>query len=513
VVFQLKTKWAVFAALLLAGSTLKSFGFALLGPRADWMQVTNSYYQPGDIGGPMEIGQGYRWNVPVVTYGFDKSFLDYFGSNGVAAIEGAFKILNDLPRASEITLTNFPTDAARYNYAAAAENLFDLKSATLPLLLEQMGLAPPTRNIFDLRQFDPILMYTDESTWPTGTIPNLIIERNFDPETLAPSHSVNGNNFTGEAGYYFDNTWDIVEYAIDPVNDSLNSAVADWRSADWFYPYDQPSFAVRGVFFAGLTRDDVGALRYLLSTNTVQLEPLLSDVHGAGTNAGSFVNLALRPGVEKITFVRQQYDSLLGSYTPITNQYTDTYISNNMVMHQSLQRIVTQPDFLFSADELNAGYGIARGYTRTGTSNWWNSAKIAGTTNAGPGVIRPQVNITFGKRGPFVRSYEGTLVYDLEDLRWASFDGSLTPPTLYPETNSFAGADILKIHLNLIHTDSRSQIVWQVPVGFGGQALLQTSTDLVNWVSLTNVVNHGGAVDWDFLYPQQRQRFFRAVPQ
>ena len=78
---------------------------------------------------------------------------------------------------------------------------------------------------------------------------------------------------------------------------------------------------------------------------------------------------------------------------------------------------------------------------------------------------------------------------------------------------SFAGADILKIHLNLIHTDSRSQIVWQVPVAFGGQALLQTSTDLVNWVSVTNVVNHGGAVDWDFLYPQQSQRFFRAVPQ
>src|SRR4051794_7001088 len=101
-------------------------------------------------------------------------FLDYFGSNGVAAVEGAIKILNDLPRASDITLTNFPTDAARFNYTASAANLFDLKSATLPLLLEQMGLAPPTRNIFDLRQFDPILMSTDESTWPTGTIPNLI---------------------------------------------------------------------------------------------------------------------------------------------------------------------------------------------------------------------------------------------------------------------------------------------------------------------------------------------------
>jgi hypothetical protein len=429
------------------------------------------------------------------------------------AVEGAIKILNDLPRASEITLTNFPRYAAGYNYAAAAQNLFDLKSVTLPLLLEQMGLAPPTRNIFDLRQFDPILMSTDEYTWPTGTIPNLVIERNFDPETLQPSHSVNGNNFVGMAGYYLSNTWDIDEYTIDPGNDSYDSAVADWRNADWFYPYTQPKLGMLGVFFSGLTGDDVGALRYLLSTNTVQLEPLLSGVHGAGTNASSFVNVALRPGVEKITFVRHQYDSLLNSYIPLTNQYTDTYVSNNVVMHQSLQRIVTHPDFLFSAGELNAGYGIARGYTRTGTSNWWNSAKIAGTTNAGPGVIRPQVKITYCKRGPFVQSYDDNFLGDFEDLRWASFDGSVAAPVLYPETNSFAGADTLQIHLNLLHTDYRSQTVWQIPVAFGGQALLQTSTDLMNWASVTNVVNHGGAVDWDFWYPRQRQRFFRAVPQ
>lgn len=461
----------------------------------------------------MEMGQGYRWNVPVVTYGFDQSFLDYFGSNGVAAVEGAIKILNDLPVASVITLTNYPLNIARENFAAAAENLFDLKSVTLPLLLEQMGLAPPTRNIFDLRQFDPILMSTDESTWPTGTIPNLVIERNFDPETLTPSYAVNGNNFVGMANYVYSNIWDISEYPVDPGNDFYDSAVADCRNADWFYPLTQPSFRMRGIFFSGLTRDDVGALRYLLSTNTLQLEPLLSDVHGVGTNAGNFVNVAQRAGVEKIIFVRQQYDSSLDSYIPITNQYTDTYMSNDTVMHQSLERIVTQPDFLFSADESVAGYGIAPAYTRTGTSNWWNSARIAGTTNAGPGVIRPQVRITFGKRGPFVRSYDDTLLYDFFDLRWASFDGSLTPPILYPETNSFVDADKLKIHLNLIHTDSRSHMIWQLPVPFGGQALLQTSTDLVNWVSVTNVVNHGGPVDWDFLYPQQRQRFFRAVPQ
>src|SRR5208282_3002698 len=85
-----------------------AFGFALLGPFAPWMEETNDLRQPGDIGGPMDIGSGYRWNVPVVTYGFDQSFLDYFGTNGVAAVEGAIQILNSLPPASIAVPTDYP---------------------------------------------------------------------------------------------------------------------------------------------------------------------------------------------------------------------------------------------------------------------------------------------------------------------------------------------------------------------------------------------------------------------
>jgi hypothetical protein len=215
-------KWLILGMWLLFGLASKSFGFALLGPYADWMQRTNGYHQHGDIGGPMDIGQGYRWNVPVVTYGFDQSFLDYFGSNGVAAVEGAIQILNDLPPASALMLTNFPLDAARFNYTAAALQFFDLKTITLPLLLEQMGLAPPMRNVFDLLHFDSVLINTDESTWPPGTIPNLVIERNFDPETLQPSHSVNGNNYIGVAYLSYPDVWDINEFAIDPGVDGYN---------------------------------------------------------------------------------------------------------------------------------------------------------------------------------------------------------------------------------------------------------------------------------------------------
>lgn len=72
--------------LFIALAAINASGFSLLGPYTDWMSRANGYQQPGDVGGPMDITEGYRWNVPVVTYGFDRSFLDYFGSNGVAAV-------------------------------------------------------------------------------------------------------------------------------------------------------------------------------------------------------------------------------------------------------------------------------------------------------------------------------------------------------------------------------------------------------------------------------------------
>ncbi len=516
--FHQKVKLAISLGSLLLAFAPKSFGFALLGPYPDWMQRTNGYHQPGDIGGPMDIGEGYRWNVPVITYGFDQSFLDYFGSNGVTAVEGAIQILNDLPPASGIVLTNFPTYAAGYNYAAQAEQLFDLKSVTLSLLLEQMGLAQPQRNIFDLLRFDPILMRTDESTWPTGTIPNLIIERNFDPETLLPSHYVNGNIFYGVAGVLFlsspgSNLWDIFELTVDPGSEDSDSAVADWRSADPSSGLDQPSRSMLGIVLRGLTQDDAGGIRYLLNTNTVQLETLLPDVHGTGTNASTFVNLALRPGIEKVTFLRQQVDPNSGQPIPVTNQFTDTYISNNTAMHQSLERIVTQPDFLFSAAELGVPFGAERGYSRTGTSNWWNSAG-ANTNQTGPGVIRPQVKITFGKRGPLVQTTDNAaMVNGYQDFRWASFDESAAPPIVYPESTTSADANGLKVHLNLVWAASASQMIWQIPATFGSQVALQASTNLADWVSVATVTNRGGPVDWFYWYPQQPARFFRAVPQ
>src|SRR4249920_3873600 len=83
---------------------VSSRAFSLLGPYASWQVPALGYRLNGQIGGPMTLNEGYRWNVPAITYGFDPSFIGYFGTNGVVAIEEAFKILNDLPPFSEITV-------------------------------------------------------------------------------------------------------------------------------------------------------------------------------------------------------------------------------------------------------------------------------------------------------------------------------------------------------------------------------------------------------------------------
>src|SRR5277367_5001978 len=98
------------------------------------LQPPLPYQFASSTGAPMAIGEGYRWNVPVITYGYDQTFLDYFGTNGVAAVESAIQILNDLPPASAIVLTNYSTGTRRKNFNAQSEGLSDLRSAALSIL-------------------------------------------------------------------------------------------------------------------------------------------------------------------------------------------------------------------------------------------------------------------------------------------------------------------------------------------------------------------------------------------
>jgi hypothetical protein len=497
--------------------------FALLGPFAPWMTAPLAYQIPNAIGGPMIIGQGYRWNVPVVTYGYDQSFLDYFGTNGVAAVEAAIQILNSLPPASQINLTNYPLYNARNNYSAQSQSLLDLKSTALVMLLEQMGLAPPSASVNSLRTFsyNPI-NYVAEYTVET---------RNYDPTNLRETPEVNNILFgqivelrVGNAFFsYSDGSQDadVQEFgeagALPPGDvfaigeaiptGSYYSAVADDEFASQLYGSGIPN----GQFFSSLTRDDAGGLAYQLSTNNVALENLLPGVRGYGTNAGNYVIKALRPGMDNITFSQMVCISTNPLvFATITNQYVDSYFTNGTVQQQTLERVITQPDILFTAKYVGLDT-----VSRTGTTNWVNNGA---PLNDGPGVIQPPIVINFNQLGP-------SLAFDSSTYPspgggepilpiWGSFDGTTNPPVVYPASSAMTNSTEFHFFLLAPSGSVASSFTWNLPGQPNALVSLQTSVDLSNWVSIATVTNSGGTFTYeDLVFTNTTQRYFRTRPQ
>jgi hypothetical protein len=515
-----------FAASL---SALNARAFSLLGPFQPWMEYTNGLRQADDIGGPMDINCGYRWNVPVVTYGFDQSFLDYFGSNGVAAVESAIQILNDLPPASQIVLTNYPFNSQHVNLQAQALGLSDLKSETLPLLLEQMGLAQPTRYTFVLKQWTPFFtqnafdfgLHTNDAffefDWGYWAIPDFIDELNFDPIALSASPYVNNTLYI--AGIHGWDSPDPVLY-VTPTDAYANAfnAVADFLQ---LRPINYPTGS--GIFYTGLTYDDVGGLAYLLSTNNINYETLLPGVSGVGTNTDSFVNGAWRPGVNKITFVPQPVDSITGAFFPMTNQFTDIYITNSIVMRQQLARVISQPDFLFCSADVDSNSTIPwiSFFSRTGTTNWINNAALNGNPGgSGPGVIQPQVKIAFNKTWRIYDSdgdFSDEIVHD--DTQYngplGSFDGSSNLPVIYPVPQSGTNQFTLRMWLDIGTYPgwSTTKFEWKPTSEPGALFLFQTSTNLADWLTLFTSCNNGGVTTYFMSSPKASTRFYRLIPQ
>ena len=132
------------------------------------------------------IGEEYRWNTPLLTYAYDESFLSYFGSNGVVAIENAIRMMNAIPPVSTIktnyppvdrkatNLWNFPSRPDRYHGRAASSRLLDIKSYALAELFSYMGLGNAEVNAFQY-EFGSVAL------------------RNLDPISRMPSKYVNGS--------------------------------------------------------------------------------------------------------------------------------------------------------------------------------------------------------------------------------------------------------------------------------------------------------------------------------
>ncbi len=382
----------------------------------------------------MALGEEYRLTVPLLTYAFDGSFLNYFGTNGVRAVDEAFTILNNLPHTSQMTadLSEFPLNSKLVNFQARSLGIIDLKSTVLGIMVAQIGLANPERFAWTLR---------DRSVTTTQPpITNyLVVRRNFDPLTLAPSSFVNGTLYTYDIREFVNPAFtDAVERPVDPQASTYTSvASSDDSGGGNFIALTAASFGLglsSGEFLTGLTRDDAGGLRYLFRFNNFNIESLAPGVSNVAVSNGIFgpqigaggslpspwgpsgttnvtLNLTntgtnaiitgLRPGIGKVNFQKVEFDSLL--YTalsrPVTNRFVDVVITNAVVTNQLVERIVTFPDILFTAADLGTigNTSSPRIYARTAVQGRWinngGTNFIPGTgpvvAPGGPGVIPP----------------------------------------------------------------------------------------------------------------------------
>ncbi len=468
--FMAKVKELLLALCLLAAPGASAF--SLLGPFPPWQTRDLSYNLLNtDIGGPMNIGEGFRWNVPVITYAFDRSFINYFGPRGVQAVEEAMQILKDLPPATKISpdLGEYSTQTLRENYEAEALGLIDLKTVALNLLVEELGLTDPVRYTYTLRA-------RETRTVGGVTITNyLTVLRNFEPVAPhASSRIVNGFLYTFEIEEFnlpvqHADAVEFLRFDSDTFLENVPVATGTSRFGTTG-PNPTSDF---GAFRTGLSRDDVGGLRYLYHPKNYAVETLLPNITMGrrvdntytpflgitnavgvtnviiGTNqlGTNFFSVGVRGGRNKLNFQRVFFDSIIGTaFTPTTNAYTDVLVStNNQLVVQPLLRAITQPDIVFTAGDLGfTTPGLRPVLTRrTDTANWidndaLNGSDQVGVNDRGPGVIPPQVVISFSDQFPAIVSSDNAFLGSSsgEDFGfvtgyWASFDGSTNAPVIY----------------------------------------------------------------------------------
>ena len=337
-----------FAGMLAVTAVTSASAFALYGPTpppapdAAWQTEEIGYqevpadgYYGGDIGTPRKLTEEYRWNTPIVYYAFDSAFLNYFGSNGVYAVEQAVALINGLTNASDIDLNAIPTDTTRFNFLASSIGLVDLKSHTLSQLLEELGLASAERWTWCLH--DRLVVTPPPCP---ANVAYEVVKLNYDPYTFEPSSYVNGTLFsyviTENCTTPPATLADAYEFVVDPL--SVSSAVA------------APSLLaaaqlVAGGFYTGLTRDDVGGLRYLWRTNNMNVESIDSQatlINSTGTN-GSTVQLIVtsnladlvsasltnNPGQLTALFPNLVIDSFTSSYQLVVSSNNFSYFTND----------------------------------------------------------------------------------------------------------------------------------------------------------------------------------------
>ena len=439
-------------AMLGVAAIQHASGFSIFGPAESFQTPTldyiTRYYYGNDteLGGPKNFGEGSRLNVPIITYGYDSTFLDYFGSKGVAAVDSAMAVMNSLPNASSVKLSKFLTQNNQaINYTAQALALTDIKSTVMSIMLEHMGLIGET-HVWDLRNAAPL---------PNGTclFEYLVIERNYDPVTYNPSAYVNGVQY----GYTI---WNGCPNGVQ-VSDAIEQSVNLTSPAQFSYTAVATRYGQQiGGYYLGITRDDMGGLAYLYRGNNYVYEGLDSDSVASGFPSSAYEPISLTPtnavtngvfqgllgGVGKITFVKVAYDSLLGqAFTPRTYHYSIPMLTNGAVQQLHITRTVTQPDIVFAAADLSSApavypfiyNGLSRSFTFIPSG--YVSAAAGGVTAS---VISPQELVIFNNLSPIYIDENPSFLDEptsTEEIVWGSFDGSTNAPIVFPNGTSLNG--------------------------------------------------------------------------
>lgn len=259
--------------LLLATGLQSSWAFSLGGPIGNggdsWQTATIGYGLTGDLNAPKNIGQGYRRNVPVEYYAFDANFIGYFQEEGASAVDGAFDILNSVTNVDSYSdaLTEFSTETRHQNYQAQALGLFDLKSWTLALMTEQLGLADPIRYSWTLHARD----HVGTVACPVG-MEYWVVQRNFS-ESSTPLDELVYSPYINNVLYSY-----VIEEFCTPTlpPDAITAPFSVDPYEATYSPVATPNLTW-GDYYSGLTRDDVAGLRYLLSTNNIDWETPSAD--------------------------------------------------------------------------------------------------------------------------------------------------------------------------------------------------------------------------------------------
>jgi hypothetical protein len=250
-----------------------------------------------------------------------------------------------------------------------------------------------------------------------------------------------------------------------------------------------------------LSRDDAGGLRFLLSRNNRKVERLLPGITAAAANTNRVVDVALRPGIEKIQLVRMMTDG--GQFVPITNVFIDTFFTNGIAQTQQLQRVICEPDILFRAKDLGVNFYfstnfpsgfVTRIWEKGGASGWQNNAEVNNKPGAaGPGIIQPGGAISFNKIGRYWSSQIGT-PEGRSYRNWASYGEGPDDMFVYLGHEVATSATV---STRLLTDGPEPLFEWKVLLQTDVNYRLDSSTNLIDWTSVRNLSNtNDGFTTW-----------------